>query len=129
MIDYCKLLREFHNAIYEKTNSKINVADQEFVAGNATARLRAALIAEEAQEACDELEDGTKANLLKELCDVLYVVYGTAVVYNLPIEQAFIDVHENNMLKIRNGSVGPNGKFLKHPQHPKVDFTKLLEDA
>lgn len=123
---YVEELKEFHKAVYKKTGSNLSKLTQEFVPNTETANLRAALIDEEAFEACEELSGGTKEGLLKELCDVLYVIFGTAVTYNLPIEEAFKIVHQNNMLKIKNGTVGHNGKFIKAKDHPKCDFSKLL---
>lgn len=46
-----------------------------------------------------------KAELLKELCDLNYVLSGTAVVFGLDLEEAFCRVHDSNMSKL-----GPDGK-------------------
>ena len=120
-------LREFHQAVTDKTGSWLSRVNQEFDAGEATAELRAKLIEEEADEAAMALREEDKAQVLKELCDLLYVALGTAVTFNLPLEQAFDLVHENNMLKIQTGKLGKNGKWEKHPQHPKVNLQTLLD--
>ena len=39
----------------------------------------------------------TKANLMKEMADVQYVLSGTAITFNLPMEEVFNRVHESNM--------------------------------
>jgi predicted HAD superfamily Cof-like phosphohydrolase len=98
--------------------------------------LRSTLIAEEVQEALEALlnyrktqimDDYFKANpdarvtglhvdeaphwyeaLAKELADVLYVVYGTADLLEIPLEQVFAEVHRSNMSK-----VGPDGTVLR----------------
>jgi predicted HAD superfamily Cof-like phosphohydrolase len=49
--------------------------------------------------------DHPKAELLKELCDLNYVLSGTAVVLGLDLEEAFCRVHDSNMSKL-----GPDGK-------------------
>jgi predicted HAD superfamily Cof-like phosphohydrolase len=77
------------------------------------AALRAELLMEEAREATDELLDfsnasGSRARLAKELADVLYVAYGIAVVFDIPIEVIFNEVHKSNMTK-----VGPDGKVMR----------------
>jgi len=52
-----------------------------------------------------EIMDIRKAELLKELCDLNYVLSGTAVVFGLDLEEAFCRVHDSNMSKL-----GPDGK-------------------
>jgi hypothetical protein len=122
MDQYLKLLGEFHIAIGDKPVA--------FIAGNKTARLRARLIAEEGNEVCDELEsipeDTSEEALLKELCDVLYVVFGTAWAYDLPIWEAFKEVHKNNMLKVGYPK-DQYGKTIKPKDHPKVNLKKIIE--
>lgn len=50
------------------------------------------------------------ANILKELCDVLYVVRGAGIDFGLPMPQAFAAVHESNMSKTGKISDGKLGK-------------------
>lgn len=75
--------------------------------------LRWRLISEEHNEvgeALDEYEyEGktakAKANVAKELADLLYVTYGTAVSLGIPLNEVFRRVHESNLSKL-----GPDGK-------------------
>lgn len=46
--------------------------------------------------------------LAKELADILYVVYGTADLLEIPIEAVFGEVHRSNMSK-----VGPDGQVIR----------------
>ena len=94
-------------------------------------RLRMRLIKEEYDEVFAELvsllnahtpEDvlDCYARLLKELADLRYVVEGTAVSFALPIDEAYLAVHESNMSKVGDGGqpirdVG--GKVLKGPNY------------
>lgn len=123
MPNYREALIEFHKTMFNKTGDWKADTNQKLIIGNPTAQLRAALISEEALELCDALLLEDESQVRKELCDLLYVLYGTVVVFNLPIEEDFERVHENNMLKFKTASVGPNGKLIKHPDHPKVVFT------
>lgn len=116
-------LREFHNAIAK--HSPNQAIGKHFEAGDAAAELRARLINEEAHELCVALSAETEAAALKEACDLLYVVLGTAAAYNWPITEAFNRVHENNMLKIKNATF-KNGKLIKAHDHPKVDLKDLV---
>ena len=95
--------------------------------------LRKILIREEADEAMEAfdaiLRSGpTKdnvAHLTKELADILYVVYGAAVTFGLPLEEVFDRVHTSNLSKLVDGKPlkREDGKVLKGPnyQPPKLD--------
>lgn len=95
--------------------------------------MRMALIDEEVEELFRELPvyvglEGqmNKAALTKEVADLLYVTYGLAVTFGLPIDEVFDRVHESNMSKL--GEDGKpiyrdDGKVLKGPnyQPPSLD--------
>lgn len=91
------------------------------------ALLRQRLIMEEAKEASAELlrPQIDKAALTKELADLLYVVYGTAITFGLPLDTVFNRVHASNMSKLVDGKplYRDDGKVLKGPnyQPPKLD--------
>ena len=97
--------------------------------------MRMDLIEEEALEVAEELpgfftdrtrEAIDKAAFTKELADLLYVTYGMAVTFGLPIDEVFERVHRSNMSKL-----GPDGKPLyrddgkvlkgRNYQPPKLD--------
>ena len=97
-------------------------------------KMRAKLIEEEAKEAAQETlwEDAlgnpqiNKADLTKELADLLYVTIGFAVTFGLPLCEVFERVHQSNMSKL--GEDGKpiyreDGKVMKGPnyQPPKLD--------
>ena len=90
-------------------------------------KLRADLIAEETSEVIAEFEADKldKAALTKELADLLYVVYGAAVTFGLPLDVVFNRVHASNMSKLLDGKPlkRQDGKVLKGPnyQPPKLD--------
>lgn len=87
------------------------------------------LFEEESCELLDSIEDYIgKENdveledVLKELCDVVYVVHAITIALGLEdkFTAAFNLVHENNMQKIANGTVNEYGKLVKSPDHPSV---------
>lgn len=98
------------------------------------AKLRLALIMEEAREAADELLDfangtGSRVRLAKELADVLYTVYGAADVFEIPIEAVFAEVHKSNMSKVGTaGKILRNaaGKILKGPNYKAPDIESVF---
>lgn len=95
---------------------------------------REVLIAEEFDEVSDELFPEhpivDKKKLTKELADLLYVVYGTAVTFGLPLEEVFEEVHYSNMSKL--GEDGKpikreDGKILKGPNYKEPNLDKYFK--
>lgn len=100
--------------------------------------LRQKLITEEFNELMGAIEDSNwspsnkdlKANLVKEMADLLYVIYGTAVVLGVDLQEAFDRVHESNMSKL-----GPDGKpvyradgkVMKGPNYKPPVMADLVE--
>lgn len=118
-----ELVNEFQTAAYNR--SGLVRPHQEFIPYNDTAKLKARLLVEEAHELVEALYEKDIKEVTKEVCDVLYICYGIAATYNLPIEDAFLEVHKNNMLKI-NTAICNNGKWIKHKDHPKCNLDYLF---
>ena len=80
--------------------------------------LREGLIIEEGTEvlcalnALDYDTPGGQKRLAKELCDLLYVVAGTADVFGIDLEPYWREVHASNLRKL-GGSRSATGKILK----------------
>jgi predicted HAD superfamily Cof-like phosphohydrolase len=66
--------------------------------------------------------------LAKELADVLYVVYGTADLLEIPLEAVFTEVHRSNMSKVVAGEVirREDGKILKPDSYREADVHGAL---
>lgn len=80
--------------------------------------LRPSLHIEENDELLDALHHGDTEQIARELADVLYIAYGTALVYGIDLDAAFAEVHRANMSKL--GEDGrpirrEDGKVLKGP--------------
>ena len=70
--------------------------------------------------------------LAKELADLLYVVYGTAAAFGLPIDEVYREVHESNMSKL--GEDGKpvyreDGKVLKPSGWTAPDVEGVLNKS
>jgi len=123
-----ELVREFHEA-YEMPVGTVNIhndfdkikkEDAERIA------LRSNLVAEEFKElinaeSCEEI--------MKESCDLIYVILGTFVEFGWDLEEAFRRVHQSNMSKL--GEDGKpiyreDGKVLKGPNYKKPDLSDLV---
>lgn len=74
--------------------------------------LRERLIQEEFDELKQAMASEDLAAIAKELADLLYVVYGTAVSYGIDMEPVFREVHRSNMTKI-GGYKREDGKWVK----------------
>lgn len=125
-------VREFHRAFGVEENVPFT---------DSLCKFRDSLIWEEYQEVFEELyPDGEdeevsttnldKTKLTKELCDLLYVVYGTGVTFGLPLDEAFDLVHKSNMSKLtEDGQVllREDGKVLKGPNYKEADLSVLFE--
>ena len=88
--------------------------------------LRYSLVLEEFNEFTDA---HSKENLLKELADLVYVVYGYAATYGLNLDEAFRRVHESNMSKLDDNGEPvrrADGKVLKGPNYKEADLGDLV---
>lgn len=129
------MLREFHTAVAEKYRENGLTAlaeavdvDQDFSHAIACLNLRSNLIDEESNELQAAIAEGDPEQIVKESCDVIYVVVALFALFGWDFMAAFNRVHENNMLKITNGSIRQDGKLLKAPDHPKVNLKDLVEN-
>lgn len=86
-----------------------------------------ALIAEEYQEVLDAKYTYDQ---LKELADLVYVIYGYARSRGWDLDEALRRVHKNNMERCvwPDGSVKrrEDGKILKRPDATKIDLSDLV---
>lgn len=97
---------EFHRAL------KIPISAYPKHLTPARAHLRAALISEEASETCKALQVGDLLQIIDGLCDLLCVVYGTAVELGVRLEPFWREVHKTNIAK-QGGPTRDDGKILK----------------
>ena len=129
------LVREFHEQADQ------GVARRPTPPDTYLARYRGRLITEEFKEVIEELEAlaahchtipqkmDALARLLKELCDLRYVIEGTAVSMGLPMEYAYRAVHDSNMSKRwPDGTfhVNDHGKVIKGPNYAPPDMTRFV---
>jgi predicted HAD superfamily Cof-like phosphohydrolase len=123
MTDPQAMVREFHEVF------GVAVADQPIQPAPETVALRRSLIEEEKRELFEAMASENLAQIAKELADLLYVVYGTAVSYGIETLPVFIEVHRSNMEKAPGGIVKrrPDGKVLKPEGWQPPDIAKLIE--
>jgi predicted HAD superfamily Cof-like phosphohydrolase len=93
-----RLVREFHE------RCDLARADEPRQIGAGLAEHRQRLLEEEVGELAEAVQGGQLDQIARELADVVYVVYGTAVTYGIDLDAVLAEVHRANMSKL-----GPDG--------------------
>lgn len=120
MNDAQKMVQEFHEQF------DIHIATAPSVPGEGTQTLRNRLIQEEFEEFQEAMHNKDLPNMAKELADLLYVVYGTAVSLGIDMEPVFQEVHRSNMSKV-GGHKREDGKWVKPPTYSPASLEAILE--
>lgn len=116
------LVREFHEAF------GLPIADEPTSVEPRLAAQRQRLLAEEVREVDEAVASGDLAAVLRELADVVYVAYGTALTYGVDLDAAVAEVHRANMTKL-GGDGRPvlrDGKVVKGPAFRPPDVAPLV---
>lgn len=90
--------------------------------------LRRTLHREEHRELEAELEAERpdRSKIARELADVVYVAYGTALVYGIDLDAALREIHRAAMTKLEANVRRADGKVLKPPGFVPPDVTRAL---
>ncbi len=121
MYEAQQMVLEFHKEF------DIHVATIPTVPDGKTPALRVRLIQEEFDELKEALEAKDLPNIAKELADLLYVVYGTAVSYGIDMEPVFQEVQRSNMSKV-GGYKREDGKWVKPATYSPADIAPILDE-
>ena len=96
-------------------------------------KLRYNLISEEIKELMAEFNTPVEdpiGPLLKEMADVVYVLYGWCVTFGSDLDEVLRRVHQNNIDRMYqdDGTIlyREDGKIMKNPNTPKVDLSDLV---
>jgi predicted HAD superfamily Cof-like phosphohydrolase len=119
MTEAQRMVEEFHRRF------DIVVADRPCVPDEATRALRVRLIQEEFEEFQQAMAQSDLQGMAKELADLLYVVYGSAVSCGIDMEPVFREVHRSNMSKV-GGHKRADGKWVKPPTYSPADLQAIL---
>lgn len=114
------MVEEFHRRF------EIMVGTAPAVPDEATRQLRFRLIQEEFDELREALDHKDVAAVAKELADLLYVVYGTAVSCGIDMEPVFREVHRSNMSKV-GGHKRADGKWVKPAGYSPAELGPILD--
>ena len=92
--------------------------------------LRTHLIAEEFSELMDALACKDELEGLDALGDLLYVVIGTALQFDLPLDRGFDEIHASNMTKhtAKQAACNHDGDKGKGPDYIAPDLATILAE-
>lgn len=104
---------QFHKLAGIEPKTKINQKDKNF---------RISLLKEEFNEYLKAEENNNIENILKEMADIIYIVYGTAYYYNYNMDMIFNKVHQSNLTKVTSDKIikNKNNKIIKPKGYKKV---------
>ncbi|HSN03736.1 MazG nucleotide pyrophosphohydrolase domain-containing protein [Nitrospira sp. NS4] len=119
MTDEQAMVEEFHR----KFEIVVQTAPAEV--SEDTKRLRVRLIQEEFDELKESMAAGDLPAVAKEMADLLYVVYGTAVSYGIDMDPVFREVHRSNLSKV-GGYKRADGKWVKPATYSPAQVAPLL---
>ncbi|ABW11326.1 hypothetical protein Franean1_1888 [Parafrankia sp. EAN1pec] len=111
------MVREFHGALGDDLPGSPRLQDA------ATRRLRREFLAEEAAEAVAADENDDLVGLAQELADVVYVAYGTAARYGIPLDAVLAEIHRANLTKEAHPA---GGKAVKGPTFRPADVAAVM---
>ncbi|HUN22552.1 MAG TPA: hypothetical protein PK299_05385 [Anaerolineales bacterium] len=113
------LVEQFHRSM------KLEVAETPApLSADALAR-RKKLIEEELAEFITAAQSDSLPDTIKEVCDLLYVVYGTLVELGVESAPFFAEVHRSNMTKV-NGWRRADGKWMKPADYIPADMEAIF---
>lgn len=117
------MVKEFHN-IYGSYISKESKFPSQKVR-----ELRKNLLDEEYNEYLKAEETNNYIEVCDALGDMLYIIYGTALSYGIPIDEVFEEIHKSNMSKLdENGNpiYREDGKILKGKNYFRPNIAKII---
>ena len=121
MADEQAMVEAFHRTF------DIVVSPVPMVVDGGTRDLRVRLIQEEFDELKEALAADDLSSIAKEIADLLYVVYGTAVSYGIDMDQVFREVHRSNMSKV-GGYKREDGKWVKPDTYSPARIQPILTE-
>lgn len=124
MTQYDKV-KKFHE-IYE-----CNIGDRAVFPDDFERDLRKKLLQEEFDEYIKAEADNDLIEVADALGDMLYIIYGTAVSYGIPINEIFDEIHNSNLSKLGENGLPvrrEDGKVLKGPNYFRPDISSIISE-
>lgn len=114
------LVKEFHEKFHAPVSKKPSLIPKD------RSDLRYSLMEEEVGEYKEGVQSDDLENIAKEMCDILYAVYGTILEHGLQdkIEDIFEEVHNSHMSKDHH-----QYKMIKGEKYFKPNVKKFLKNS
>lgn len=126
------LLKQVRSFMHECGQCPPSVGKPQLV-DTKTALFRLELLSEEVSELVRAMSAGDIVEISDALADIIYIVVGTAVAYNIPLDQVWGEVHRSNMDKIdpvtNKIERSPTGKILKPDGWQGPRIAQIIENA
>ena len=91
--------------------------------------LRVRLIEEETHEVIEAMRMGDLHEIAKELADLLYVTFGTAVTYGIDMDKVWEAVHHSNMTKAAAALIGHGDlKLMRGEDYIAPNIGAIIDD-
>lgn len=119
-----ELVKEFHKAM------NLGLKDGVERPGLKVESLRRKLIIEEAIECVEAMATGDLEAIALELADLVYVAYGSALEYGIPLDKVIEEKHRSNMSKLDDDGkpiLRDDGKILKGPNFSPPNIKEILK--
>jgi predicted HAD superfamily Cof-like phosphohydrolase len=126
MSNFYKSVAEFHQ-IFDHPIAKY----PKLPADNDLRTLRVNLLKEEYNEYLRGEDNNDIVDIADALADIIYIVCGTALVYGIPLDRVFDEVHRSNLAKLdENGNVirREDGKILKPKNWEPPNIVNVLNE-
>lgn len=123
------MVREFSQAMGQPLDQKHPGTIYATDAEEALVNLRSDLIEEEWVELEEAIREEPDDHVLKELADLVYVVYGYAATYGWDLDEAVRRVHRSNMSKLGDDGkpiYREDGKVLKSTNYQSPNLKDLV---
>ena len=119
MIKQLNIVDDFHKKFHVPTLDKPSLIPSD------RSDLRYSLMEEEVREYRQGVQNKDLENIAKEMCDILYAVYGTILEHGLQdvIEDIFMEVHNSHMSKDYH-----QYKMVKREKYFKPNVEKFLKN-
>jgi 8-oxo-dGTP pyrophosphatase MutT (NUDIX family)/predicted HAD superfamily Cof-like phosphohydrolase len=109
-------------------HAELGIDDPQRPVGSVTSwRQRLAFLEEEVREYAVAAEAGDVVEVADALADLLYVVYGTALVHGIPLDAVFDEVHRSNLTKVGGAPIGPGTKAPKPADYRPPNIRPILD--
>lgn len=117
---------EFHNKFCPCTIANKPVIPEP-IDGRDMVGFRMGLIKEEFEELMEAMEKDDLVGIADACADLKYVILGTEIVYGIPSDKVWDEVHASNMSKDINSQGNyTGGKAVKGPNYFKPDIERIL---